>query len=110
MTQPGQLQRVRHIVLFKLKDDTSAETVRQIGRAFADLRRRIPQIRDLEWGTDMSPEGRQFGHTHAFLVTFDSPADRDAYLPHPARRAFLSDVLKPHLERATVVDYVARDR
>ena len=58
----------------------------------------------------MSPEGRQSGHTRAFLVTFDSPADRDAYLPHPARRAFLSHVLKPHLEKATVVDYVARDR
>ena len=41
MTQSGQLQRVRHIVLFKLKDDTSAETVRQIERAFVDLRRRI---------------------------------------------------------------------
>jgi hypothetical protein len=56
----------------------------------------------------MSPEGRQGGHTHAFLVTFETAADRDAYLPHPARQAFLTHVLKPHLEKVTVVDYVAR--
>ena len=95
-------------MLFKLKDGTSPETIRSIERAFADLREQIPQIRDLEWGTDMSPEGRQSGHTHVFQVTFDSPADRDAYLPHPARKAFLGDVLRPHLDKATVVDYVAR--
>jgi hypothetical protein len=101
--------RVRHVVLFKLKDGTSAETLHEIETAFAGLRGQIPQIRELEWGTHNSPEGRQAGHTHAFLVTFDTPVDRDIYLPHPARKAFLADVLKPHLDKVTVVDYIARD-
>jgi hypothetical protein len=99
---------VRHVVLFKLKDGTSPQTIRRIEAAFAALRDQIPHIRGLEWGEDMSPEGRQGGHTHAFLVTFDNPADRDAYLPHPARKAFLAEVLRPHLDQVTVVDYVAR--
>jgi len=102
-------RRVRHVVLFKLKDGTSAETIHEIETAFAGLRSQIPQIRELEWGDDISPEGRQAGHTHAFLVTFDTPVDRDIYLPHPARTAFLANVLKPHLDKVTVVDYVARD-
>ena len=42
-----------------------------------------------------------------FLVTFDTPADRDAYIPHPAHEAFVAQ-LEPHLDKATVVDYVAR--
>jgi hypothetical protein len=108
MSEAERPQRVRHVVLFKLKDGTSPATIHEIEAAFASLRQQIPQIRDLEWGTDMSPEGRQAGHTHAFLVTFDTPGERDAYLPHPARRAFLLEVLKPHLEKATVLDYVAR--
>jgi hypothetical protein len=40
-------------------------------------------------------------------VTFKSEADRDAYLPHPAHKRFV-DLLKPHLEKATVVDYWAQ--
>jgi hypothetical protein len=102
-------RRVRHVVLFAMKEDTTRETTEAITKAFLRLADQIPQIRGIEWGSDISPERRQAGHTHAFLVTFDSEADRDAYLPHPARRAFLSDVLRPHLEWATVLDYVARE-
>lgn len=99
--------KVRHVVLFKFKDGASAEDVRRVERAFAELPGKIPQIRDFEWGTDISPEGLQGGHTHCFLVTFDSEEDRDAYLPHPAHQEFV-ELLKPFLEKATVVDYVAR--
>lgn len=99
---------VRHVVLFKLKEGTTPSTVHRIEAAFTALRDQIPQIRALECGADVSSEGRQGGHTHAFLVTFDTLADRDLYLPHPARQAFLLEVLKPHLEKVTVVDYVAR--
>ncbi len=99
--------RVRHVVLFKFKDGTSPEEIRRVEEAFAALPAQIPAIRDFEWGTDISPEGLQRGHTHAFLVTFDTPADRDAYLPHPAHQAFVT-LLQPHLEKATVVDFVAK--
>jgi hypothetical protein len=109
MTGQTRSPRVRHVVLLKLKDGTTAETLHAIEAAFAGLRSQIPQIRELEWGTDMSPEGRQAGHTHAFLVTFATTVDHDMYLPHPARKAFLADVLKPHLDKVTVVDYVARE-
>jgi hypothetical protein len=101
--------RVRHVVLFALKPGTSSEDIETIAERFVQLRNDIPQIRSIEWGSDISPEKRQGGHTHAFLVTFESEADRDAYLPHPARQAFLSQVLRAHLERATVIDYVARE-
>jgi hypothetical protein len=102
-------RRVRHIVLFGFKPGTTPEDVETIAKGFLRLRDAIPQIRSIEWGSDISPEGLQGGHTHAFVVTFDSEADRDAYLPHPAHQAFISELLRPHLEKVTVLDYVPRE-
>jgi hypothetical protein len=103
---PG-LGKIRHIVLLKFKDGASREQVKAVEDAFAGLQAKIPQIRDFEWGTDISPEGLQQGFTHCFLVTFDDEKARDEYLPHPAHKAFV-EVLKPVLDKVLVVDYKAR--
>lgn len=95
---------LRHVVLFKFKDDTSPEQVQQIEAAFRALPGKINAIHTFEWGTDVSVEGKADGFTHCFFVTFRSEADRDAYLPHPAHREFGS-VLRPHLDKVLVLDY-----
>jgi hypothetical protein len=41
-----------------------------------------------EHGVNDSPEGANLGFTHVYLLTFASAAARDAYLPHPAHKAF----------------------
>ena len=48
----------------------------------------IDAVLAVETGINCSPVGRAHGHTHAFLVSFAGAAQRDAYLVHPARRAF----------------------
>lgn len=98
---------LRHVVLFQFKDSSSDAEVRQIVDAFRALPSKISQIADFEYGVDNSPEDLSGGLTHCFLVTFKSEEDRDAYLPHPAHQAFV-ELLKPHLEKATVVDYWAK--
>ncbi len=105
MTQPNQY--LRHVVLFQFKEGTAEEDVRRVADAFRALPAQIDAIHDFEWGTDVSVEGKTEGYTHCFLVTFRSEADRDAYLPHPAHKAF-GAVLRPHLEKALVIDYWAR--
>ncbi len=98
----------RHVVLFKFKDSSSKEDVQKIEKAFAALKDvKDLKIVDYEWGTNVSPEGLNDGLTHCFFVTFANKADLDAYLPHKAHKAFVS-LLKPHLEKVVVVDYVAR--
>jgi hypothetical protein len=72
--------------------------------AFRALPSRIKEIRDFEFGTNNSPENLNQGYTHCFLVTFASEKDRATYLPHPAHQAFV-EVLKPHLDKAFVIDY-----
>ena len=79
----------------------------KVATEFGEKVKKIPGIVDLEWGTNVSPEGLDQGFTHCFLVTFEDVAARDAYLPHPAHVAF-GALLQPHLERVLVVDYAAR--
>lgn len=98
---------LRHVVLFKFKDTTTADQVADIEKAFAALKGQISEIQDFEWGTDNSPEGIAQGFTHCFLVTFKSEKDRDAYLPHVAHQKFVEKV-KPLLDKALVVDYWAQ--
>lgn len=105
--EPKEPKMLRHVVLFQFKDSSSEEDIDRVVDAFRALPEKIPQIADFEYGVDNSPEGLSGGLTHCFLVTFRSEADRDAYLPHPDHQAFV-EVLKPHLEKVTVVDYWAK--
>jgi hypothetical protein len=98
---------LRHVVLFKFKDESSDEEVQEVVDAFMALKSKISEIEDLEWGTNNSPEGLDQGFTHCFFVTFKSEADRDIYLPHPEHKAFV-EVLGPHLDKVLVVDYWAK--
>ncbi|MFP4055375.1 MAG: Dabb family protein [Candidatus Brocadiia bacterium] len=101
------LGEVRHVVLFKFKDDATRQQIEEIEGAFRALPSKIPQVRDFEWGTDVSTEGLAQGYTHCFLVTFEDAEARDAYLPHPAHKAFVEQ-LQPVLDKVLVIDYVAR--
>ncbi len=95
---------LRHVVLFSFKEESSASDIAEVEKAFIGLQEKIPQIVDFEWGTNNSPEGLNNGLTHCFFLTFESEADRDIYLPHPAHKEF-GGVLGPHLKDVTVVDY-----
>jgi len=95
---------LRHVVLFKFKDDAAPADVKKVEDAFRALAAKIKLIKDFEWGKNSSPEGLNQGLTHVFLVTFSSDKDRDAYLVHPDHQAFV-EVLKPYLDKVTVLDY-----
>jgi quinol monooxygenase YgiN len=104
--QESKKTMLRHVVIFKFKDASSAQEVQKVVDGFRELKSKIPQIASFEFGTNNSPEGLNDGFTHCFLVTFKSEKDRDAYLPHPAHKAFV-ELLKPHLDKAMVIDYWA---
>jgi hypothetical protein len=101
-TQGNQV--LRHVVMLKFKDGTSASDVKKVEDAFRALPLKIKEIQSLEWGTNNSPEGLNQGFTHCFFLTFSSEQDRAVYLPHPAHKAF-GAVLGPHLDKVLVVDY-----
>lgn len=95
---------LRHVVMFRFKDGTSPERIETIAKGFAALKEKIPGIREFEWGQNVSEEGLEQGLTHIFCVTFLSDSDRNAYLPHPAHRAF-GESVGPFVEKVVVLDY-----
>jgi hypothetical protein len=97
---------LRHAVFFQFKDSATEQQIKQVVDAFRALPKKIDAIIDFQWGTNNSPENINDGFTHAFLVTFRDEAGRAKYLPHPAHDAFVA-LLRPHLEKAFVVDYWA---
>jgi hypothetical protein len=95
---------LRHVVLFKFKDEASAEDIKKVEEAFMALPSKIKEIQAIEWGINNSPEGLDQGFTHCFFLTFASEEDRAVYLPHPDHKAF-GAILGPHLDKVLVVDY-----
>ncbi len=99
--------QLRHVVLFGFKANVTPDEVKAVEAAFLALPVQIKCIKSLEWGTDISPEGLQKGHTHCFFLTFSAEKDRDEYLVHPAHKAF-GAMLGNKLSTVTVVDYWAK--
>jgi Stress responsive A/B Barrel Domain len=84
----AQKPQVRHIVVFKYKPTATPEQIQQVTDAFRGLQKKIPGIVAFEDGVNNSPENKNQGFTHIYMVTFESAAARDAYLPHPEHKKF----------------------
>jgi hypothetical protein len=79
---------VRHIVAWRFHDGTTQAQIKQFTAAFRALQHTIPGIIGFEHGANISPENLHRGLTHVYLLTFESIAARDAYLPHPEHKRF----------------------
>jgi hypothetical protein len=80
--------KLKHVVSFKFKESASKEDIAKLEREFKGLEKKIKEIKGFEAGTNNSPEGLNKGFTHAWILTFDSEADRNTYLKHPDHEQF----------------------
>ena len=105
-TAAAQHTQVRHMVVFKFTPEATPAQIKQVTDALRALKDKIPGIVAFEHGVNNSPEKKNLGFTHAFLITFENAAARDTYLPHPEHKKFgeLLGSLKV-MEDVFVVDY-----
>jgi hypothetical protein len=96
----------RHVVLFKFAETATPEQIKTVEQAFRELPTKIDTITGYEWGTNVSPEGKDGGFTHCFFLTFKDKAGLEVYLPHPDHKAFGAQ-LKGLIDKVLVIDYVA---
>lgn len=82
------MSKVKHIVLLKFKDGTGEEQIAKFFEDLLDLSETIPGIDDYISGVNNSPEGKNLGMTHGFIMTFADAAARDAYVVHPEHEGF----------------------
>ncbi len=98
------MSQVKHFGVFAFKPEVTPD---RIERCFAEMRSmvgRIPGLVDMIHGPYDSPEGLDGGFTHGFVMTFESAAARDAYLPHPEHER-VKAIVVPCLERVVVFDF-----
>ena len=94
----------RHYGMFQFHPEI---TLDQIDECFTEMRGmigKIPGLLTMEHGLYDSPEGLNDGFTHGFIMSFDSAASRDAYLPHPEHER-VKQIVVPRLARVTVFDF-----
>ena len=101
---PASARTLMHVVTFKFKASATKPQIDSVVAAFKALTTKIPTIHEFSWGTNVSPEKLNKGFTHAFVLSFGSDADRDAYLVHPDHVAF-GKLLSPILDDVFVIDY-----
>lgn len=97
-------KELKHVVLFTFKASSSKASVDSVVKAFNHLYGTVPQLKNMEWGLNMSPEHLDQGFTHCFSLTFSNEKDLADYQLHPAHKAFQT-ILKPHMDKVFVVDY-----
>lgn len=95
---------LRHVVMYKFKDDCTQAQIDEVVATFAGLPKKIDTVVGFESGTNVSQEGKSEGFTHIFVVTFRDEAGRDAYLVHPAHEAYVN-VVRDRREKVLVFDY-----
>ena len=99
--------KLHHVVAFKFKDTATPSQIKEVEEAFRGLKTKIPQVAKLEWGTNVSPEKRDKGFTHAWIVSFKNEKDRDLYLEHPAHKEF-GKLVGPVFADVFVIDFWAK--
>jgi hypothetical protein len=100
--KPGQV--LKHVVMYKFKEECTPEQVQQVIDAFAGLPKKVDTILGFERGTNVSQEGKSEGLTHCFVVTFRDVEGLNTYLKHPAHDDYVK-VVRDKREKVVVFDY-----
>jgi hypothetical protein len=100
--------KLLHVVSFKFKESATTEQIKQVEDAFRGLKKKIKEIKEYQWGTNVSPEKHDKGFTHGFILSFNTEKDRDAYLVHPDHKEF-GKTVGPVLADVFVIDFWAQD-
>ena len=93
----------RHVVLFKWREDATAEQTRTLEERLNELPGVIPELREYAVGGDLGINAGNFD----FAVVADF-ADRDAYLiyrDHPTHRKVIDECVKPIVAERCAVQY-----
>lgn len=94
----------RHFGMFQFKEGVNNKEIDECFSTMQSMVGKIPGFLEIEYGPYDSSEGLNDGYTHGFIMTFDSPESREAYLPHPIHET-VKDFVVPKLERVVVFDF-----
>lgn len=94
---------VEHIVLFRLKPETTEAQKQDLMRGLLALKDQIEGIVDASVGENFCERAR--GYHLGFVVRFTDRASLEAYGPHPAHRKVVEELVDPIREEILALDY-----
>jgi hypothetical protein len=98
------MAKIKHVVMIKFKEGTAQEQIDKVFDDLMDLSENVDGIEDYVSGPNISNEALNQGYTHAFVMTFQDIAARDAYVPH-AEHERVKAALLPLLDSIAVIDF-----
>jgi len=94
---------IKHIVMFKLKEDCPVEKIAEAKKMALELKDKIPQIKNMEVGIN-SAEAPQSNYTIALNVDFENIDDLNSYQTNPSHLEFGKFISVLRTDRACI-DY-----
>ncbi len=92
---------LQHVVLFRWRENITAEAVAAVESGLTALPGAIPEIRSYRFGADAGIGTGTWDF--AVVAGFDSVDDWAVYRDHPQHQAFIADCIRPWAaERAAV--------
>ena len=96
---------IEHIVLLKLKENTTKEQTQSLLDGLKELRKSVSGMVEISAGYNNSPEGKSSGFSYGFIVRFKDAASRDGYLSHPNHQKLAKNLVRPIVDDVLVFDY-----
>ncbi len=84
---------LRHIAMFRLKDDAPEGSLERLSEGLARLAESISEISSYSYGKDLGL--REGNYDFAVVADFDDAEAFMGYVNHPAHLAFIQDQLTP---------------
>ncbi len=92
-----------HIVLLKLKKETTKSQIDAFYTNICGLKDEIPGIISVDIGPNISIEDKQRGYEIGFVMKFEDSDARDNYVPHPKHREVGKKYVRPIAEKEGVL-------
>ncbi|MBK5224920.1 MAG: Dabb family protein [Acidimicrobiia bacterium] len=94
---------IRHCVMLRFTEGTSADAIDAVTTALRDLPALIPEIRVYDVGPDL---GWRDDNAHFGIVAdFDDEVAWRTYVDHPAHQAAIAEHIAPIVESRTAVQF-----
>ena len=94
---------LRHVVLFRLTEDTPEGTLQSLKDGLSLLANSIPEISSYSFGKDLGL--REGNYDLGIVADFEDEKAFNRYVEHPDHQAFVADQLRPVLAERVALQF-----
>ena len=94
---------INHVVLLNWNSGVTEETILTVTNGFADLAKKIDEIKSYSFGPNMDLDGSNY--QYALVAKFESLDDFNIYTVHPAHQHFMDSITSPIVKSYGAVQY-----